>query len=287
MENVKLGQTVKNNFETINNNFAEVQNNYATKTEVTTATNQLYKNVTFDGETGQFTFTKADGSTTVIDTALEKVVTNFTYDDESQSLILTLEDGSELSIPMSAFIDDYTGGTTSAGTIAVSASNEITFTLANGAVAYTNLATDVQQKFTALEQASHTHSNKPVLDATTASYTTQEKNKLAGLNNYTLPVGGDALGGVKNGGNVTINPDGTMNASSGTYKAAIASASFASEGGYYYVSVNTQNKYPVQVMRNLSTGTGAEQVLCSVEFDGTTTAKIGSLEAFDGYVICV
>lgn len=29
---------------------------------------------------------------------------------------------------------------------------------------------------------------------------------------YTLPVGGDELGGVKNGGNVTINPDGTMTA---------------------------------------------------------------------------
>ena len=30
---------------------------------------------------------------------------------------------------------------------------------------------------------------------------------------YKLPVGGNALGGVKNGGNVTINPDGTMTAS--------------------------------------------------------------------------
>ena len=30
---------------------------------------------------------------------------------------------------------------------------------------------------------------------------------------YTLPIGGDAIGGVKNGGNVTINADGTMNLS--------------------------------------------------------------------------
>lgn len=29
---------------------------------------------------------------------------------------------------------------------------------------------------------------------------------------YTLPVGGAELGGVKNGGNVTINEDGTMSA---------------------------------------------------------------------------
>lgn len=33
-----------------------------------------------------------------------------------------------------------------------------------------------------------------------------------GGNGYTLPVGGDQLGGVKNGGNVVIKPDGTMDA---------------------------------------------------------------------------
>lgn len=34
----------------------------------------------------------------------------------------------------------------------------------------------------------------------------------SGENAYVLPVGGDELGGVKNGGNVTINADGTMTA---------------------------------------------------------------------------
>ena len=33
-----------------------------------------------------------------------------------------------------------------------------------------------------------------------------------GVSDYTLPIGGDELGGVKNGGNVTINEDGTMTA---------------------------------------------------------------------------
>lgn len=42
-------------------------------------------------------------------------------------------------------------------------------------------------------------------------YTTAEKNKLAGLNNYTLPIAGNNLGGVKNGGNVVIGTDGTAN----------------------------------------------------------------------------
>ena len=35
---------------------------------------------------------------------------------------------------------------------------------------------------------------------------------ISGGSDYTLPVGGDELGGVKNGGNVVINEDGTMNA---------------------------------------------------------------------------
>lgn len=55
----------------------------------------------------------------------------------------------------------------------------------------------------------HTHDNESVLDNTTASFTTEEKNKLAGIasgaNAYTLPSAGSSLGGVKTGGDVTIS----------------------------------------------------------------------------------
>ena len=37
-----------------------------------------------------------------------------------------------------------------------------------------------------------------------------------GGSGYVLPVGGDELGGVKNGGNVVINPNGTMDAPTGS-----------------------------------------------------------------------
>lgn len=47
-----------------------------------------------------------------------------------------------------------------------------------------------------------------------------DKSKLDGIannaNNYVLPVGGTAIGGVKNGGNVTIEVDGTMNINQST-----------------------------------------------------------------------
>ena len=53
----------------------------------------------------------------------------------------------------------------------------------------------------------------------TNDYTTTEKNKLAGIaagaNNYILPVGGSAIGGVKNGGDVNINSSGNMTVNDG------------------------------------------------------------------------
>lgn len=62
--------------------------------------------------------------------------------------------------------------------------------------------------------AKHTHDNKSVLDATTASYTTDEKSKLSkiasGANNYTLPVAGSALGGIKSGTDITVDANGNV-----------------------------------------------------------------------------
>ena len=51
-------------------------------------------------------------------------------------------------------------------------------------------------------------------DLSTNDYTNEEKNKLkgieAGANKYTLPVAGEALGGVKDGGDISISDDGSM-----------------------------------------------------------------------------
>ena len=56
---------------------------------------------------------------------------------------------------------------------------------------------------------SHTHSNKSVLDATTASYTTAEQTKLSGIatgaNNYTHPNSGVTAGTYQS---VTVNAAG-------------------------------------------------------------------------------
>ncbi len=73
-----------------------------------------------------------------------------------------------------------------------------------------------KQNNTANTLARHAHSNKSILDNMTASYTLEEKSKLAGINNYTLPVASSTvLGGVKAGENVNIGADGTINVTGG------------------------------------------------------------------------
>lgn len=76
--------------------------------------------------------------------------------------------------------------------------------------------TEVKRRISALESVEHTHSNKSVLDATTASYTTEEQAKLAELENYTLPVASSAeLGGVKIGSGLVIDQDGVVSTTGG------------------------------------------------------------------------
>ena len=48
------------------------------------------------------------------------------------------------------------------------------------------------------------------------NYTTEEKNKLAGLNNYTLPkASSNSLGGIKVGAGLEVSEDGTLSATGG------------------------------------------------------------------------
>lgn len=60
--------------------------------------------VTFDEKTGEFIFTKKNGSSFRIDTKLEKLVLNWRFDVDTQTLYLILEDGSEMPIDLSSLI---------------------------------------------------------------------------------------------------------------------------------------------------------------------------------------
>lgn len=88
-------------------------------------------------------------------------------------------------------------------------------------LSYINLTPEEVQ--TLIEAASHTHDNKDVLDATTASFTTALLNKLNGIannaNNYSLPTASSStLGGVKIGTNVGIS-SGVISVANGSTSA--------------------------------------------------------------------
>lgn len=77
-----------------------LDSNKATKTEVST----LISSITFDEDTGIFTFTRKNGSTFTIDTKLEKLAINFSYDETNERLVITLIDGTVQYVDISSLI---------------------------------------------------------------------------------------------------------------------------------------------------------------------------------------
>lgn len=152
-------------------------------------------NVSHDDDTGIFTFTREDGSSFDIDTLLEKVVTNFTYNENTQNLELKLEDGTVKYIPMTAFIDDYSGSEGDNITVSVSNDNKISAVIKTGTITKEQLTETVQA--TLNEVGSNSGKIDSILTTwdtkvdkvsgkglSTNDYTTAEKNKLEGLSNY-------------------------------------------------------------------------------------------------------
>ena len=76
------------------------------KLDVTTA-NPLFADISFNDQTGIFTFTRLDGTNKTIDTLLEKIAVNFDFDEQTETLIIYLEDGTTKTVDLSAFIAEW------------------------------------------------------------------------------------------------------------------------------------------------------------------------------------
>lgn len=136
------------------NSLTDINTGLVSKLPITQA-NTLIKNIALDENTGIFTFTRYDNSTLVIDTALEKTIINFDYDSTTKELILVLTNGKQLKIPMSSFINIYTGETTATIQTLVVGSNKITATIRGNSISMnlldTNLQNTINSKVTANE----------------------------------------------------------------------------------------------------------------------------------------
>ena len=129
-------------------------------------------------------------------------------------------------------------------------------------------------------------------------FTDTDKSKLDSLQNYTLPVAGENLGGIKNGGNVVVSADGTANVSlpeagSSAIKMTIAStdSGWAQNSeiadGYWFIALSVASqdqKNPLVVFRQ--NGARYEQIVAMVYTEGNNIV-IGSVDKFDGYVVVI
>lgn len=301
LNSMKLGMTFKEFVALLNTNFAQVQTAIADTGDITSliaahntaedAHSDLVAGMITDiklsdNKDGVFTITKKDGSTYTIDTMLEKVVTNFTYNEETGELELTQDDGTVQKVSLSRFIDTYIG--TQDGDTGVqvkvtidSATKKISATIEDGVVSKAMLNAELQAEI----------DNKVVKEEgkglSTNDYTTAEKEKLAGIaegaNNYSLPIAGDTLGGVKNGGNVVVNTDGTMTAGSRVAFTAEDARWTAGADGEFVLSVTT-TATPLRVMKQ--NGEIYEEMIAQADITATGF-QIVSNSKFAGIVICM
>ena len=104
--NTPLGESmlnkVNNALNTVDDRVVNFDTTKANVTDLLTA----MADVTFNEDTGEFTFTKKNGAKTVIDTKLEKLAVNFTYDATNQRLVLTLDDGTIQYVDLKTLITE-------------------------------------------------------------------------------------------------------------------------------------------------------------------------------------
>ena len=108
------------------------------------------------------------------------------------------------------------------------------------------------------------------------------------LNNITIPIAGDELGGVKNGGNVVVNSDGTMTAPDAGAK--LNRTDFtetdarwsALTDGRYTLTLSLEDQNPICVFRK--DGDKYKLSVCDIESLNGTVSAI-SYDKFAGYLL--
>lgn len=190
-------------------------------------TNQHYKTVTFNANTGIFTFTREDGSFTTIDTALEKVATNWQYDPATQELVLTLADGSTQRVSLSAFITE--NEFVDSSTVVFSVSNhKVTAGVKPGSLNDTHLTSAFVaslQNYVTQAQASATAAANSATDAAASAALASNRATAASGSATSAATSKDAAATYStNASNAATAASGSATAASGSAGAASSSA---------------------------------------------------------------
>lgn len=154
--------------------------------ETTLATmDGVFKDVSYNATNGVLTFTKKDNSTVKIDLPLEMLIKSGHYDSSTENLVLVLANNDTIKIPVAELVNEYyaDGKTLELKTV----NGKLTFNVKNGVyqektsgkgLSTNDFTNDYKNKVDSNTSNRHTHTNKSVLDGTTASFTTTDKSNL-------------------------------------------------------------------------------------------------------------
>ena len=136
------------------------------KDDINNALKDSFKNVSYNGSTGVLTFTRRDNTTIAIDLPLELLIESGYYESSTKKLVLVLANKDTIKIPVEDLVNEYfADGTT------------LKLTTVNGKLTFA-LSDTYKSNVDSNTSNRHSHSNKSVLDGTTASFTTAFKNIL-------------------------------------------------------------------------------------------------------------
>ena len=147
--------------------------------------NDVFKDVSYNASNGVLTFTKKDNSTIQIDLPLELLIKSGHYDSSTENLVLVLANNDKINIPVSELVNEYYADGTTLELKTVN--GKLTFNVKNGVyqekqtgkgLSTNDFTNDYKSKVDANTTNRHTHTNKSVLDGTTASFTTTDKSNL-------------------------------------------------------------------------------------------------------------
>lgn len=86
---------------------------------------ELLTGASYDGETGDFTFTKANGEPVVVNTPKENFLSDVQYDGTTKVITFTMSSGSTFEVNVSDLIDVYTVKSTNSVEMSIENGNEI------------------------------------------------------------------------------------------------------------------------------------------------------------------
>lgn len=174
----------------------------------------MVKNISFNEDTGIFTITYLNGSTTTLDTKLEKLAVNFGFNPEIEKLTITLEDGTVQEVDLSALISKYEFADSDSIAFTVDSSGKVTAIVKEGSIQgkhlQPNYLADVTQQAEAAAESAESAENSASAASASAVAAAEAAKRAEAASGVSI-ASTQKAGIVKpDGETITVGADGTI-----------------------------------------------------------------------------